>query len=218
LEVYNFGNTQTVIFNRAGGVVFFRQFGSDRRDSFSADLMPYLIRQRNNFPRYFIFMEPLYKTEYRLSLAMDINGDINFHRLMPGVEIDDVSIWTTPWSGSDSTEGGEADFRFNRNALSIEFEDYGKVLIPQGKAEIDFGGGYRGFERVIISIEDNTDLAGFDSRQDLSGIIFLFRRSIEEYPDIDKFAVNGRQSPEMVGIEDKSAYFFPDSGVVKNPY
>jgi len=98
IEIYNTSTAQTVIINRGGGIVIFHPVKYSRHDGFVNDLIPYLSRREFSFPRYFVFVEPRYRTEQRLNLMAE-NGLSPvlkpFRGLNNNVEDMAASMWST---------------------------------------------------------------------------------------------------------------------------
>lgn len=71
VEIFNTGASHVIVLNHDDGMVIFRQLHDDPYDEFSGEVLPYLARRPQSIPRYFIFLEPRYRTERHLETAAE---------------------------------------------------------------------------------------------------------------------------------------------------
>jgi len=94
VEIYNTGSAHAVVINQGGGLVIFRQFRDDPYDEFSSDLLPYLADRSGPFPRYFVFLEPSYRTEHHLELAAESGIEMKFYPETTMISSEGISVKT----------------------------------------------------------------------------------------------------------------------------
>lgn len=126
VEVYNEGASQTVIINRFGGLVIYREAKAGRYDSFGSSLIPYLAGRKGIQPRHFLFFEPRYRTALRLEKRYD-------HQDMPELwpvvtsRVPEVpSLWST----------GPSPDSISNTADSIVLGPGMAVIAPEGGPRI----------------------------------------------------------------------------------
>jgi len=211
IEVHNHGATQTIIINRGEGIVIFYQNGYSRHDSFGDDLIPYLTRRNGPFPRYFVFMEPRYRTERRLDLMAD-KGLTPI--LRPCYISDNIEKNAIPfvWVASDHELSSIPDtcaaFTMAPGIVVIDLADSGRVLfavLSDGINALKIS-ELRKFDYRFLSVWNDADLARIADLRGGENIVILLQRPADEYPTIYEGSDSWAATAEILGVGREAVY------------
>lgn len=208
IEVYNMGTTQTVIINRGDGIVIFWGQRRSGRDSFSADLLPYLKRRNRPFPGYFVFMEPRYRTEYRLDNIAGTGSGSDFWPLVKNSENGEPTVWTSYPPYSDISNDSGFSFHPSDGAIIIRFPDSAGVLFAEDVANLDkySTSDLSQLHYYFAIINDETELAGLEQSIDLSKVVLMPRQALVSHYVSSPEAAGGSFYPEIIQVGGGVAY------------
>jgi hypothetical protein len=183
LEIYNSGTTQTVIVNDIPGTVIFRQSGNSRHDTFSKDLLPYLLRRNSPMPGYFVFAEPRYRTEQRLDLISATGGEINLRPCQVDFDDQSPSIWYREGGNLEAKTDSGNPIQTFPGAVSIAIADSGGLLIicAPRKFRKHMGERFIPLTYIVAVVRDSVDVAVLEALRDYHEIIILPIRPTDKY-------------------------------------
>ncbi len=128
VEIFNTGSSHVIIFNHADGLVVFRQLRDDPYDEFSAELLPYLVRRPQAIPRYFVFLEPRYRSEWHLEAAAESDVGLHFrpHR------VSDTSRGISIVTCGDDPHASPPGITYKNGILAVQFLNSGRLAYFDG--------------------------------------------------------------------------------------
>jgi ComEC/Rec2-related protein len=208
LEVYNMGTSQTVIVNQAPGIVIFRQNEDDRRDAFNSELLPYLTRRNFPMPRYFVFMEPHFKTENRLCFAAQLENNINFRPVQTESGAGCPTIWSTCQPSLEPDSGSGISFVGRPGAILIHLPDSGRLIFGIGLGSINGlpDNQLQKTDYCFVVIRNNEELVLIKARLDYHRAVIMPCRPKRYYPEIQSISRADGARPIIVGFEKNSIY------------
>jgi competence protein ComEC len=74
VEIFNLETCRVIIIAEGEGALVYQQRENTGYDAFTHDLLPYLMDHYPSLPRYFIFVEPAYRTEFHLAETSEEPG------------------------------------------------------------------------------------------------------------------------------------------------
>jgi len=186
IEIYNGGTYQTVIINRQGGVVLYHQIEYSRHDGFVNDLIPYLTRRKTGIPRYFVFLEPRYRTEQRLNLMSEKGLS---PQLVPcggtynNVEGLSSSMWIAGPSALNQGEDSCGLINVYPGMVAVRISNTGGILFATSPDRINFlsNNALHQFDYVLVVLRGRGQLdklieSGLDKN-----LVILLQDRADEY-------------------------------------
>jgi len=156
VEIFNTGASHAVIINHTDGLVIFRQLHDDSYDEFSSELLPYLVRRPQGAPRYFVFLEPRYRTERHLEKAAESGSNIGFRPFRDSIMSDAITILLAGGGPLDDPPGSPPTIAYTGGILAVQFSNSYRLVFADGMTsylnEIGHDGEEAGY--YIVAVKD----------------------------------------------------------------
>lgn len=193
VELFNRRGGQTLIMNRGGGVVVYRQNRNSQYNDFASNLIPYLKIRKWPIPRYFLFLEPRFQTEQKLEQLSGDYPDLHFQPAAVTPPSWPLSLWKTSRSTASSTDtvsaitisGGFVTFDLEDSCRMVLAEPTGQMRYPQ--QAVTSAKSY-----YLFFCDDDSDLATVLGRPDLTNSLIVLGRPIGEFKVLSDSMVTGR--------------------------
>ena len=208
VEIFNLETCRTIIIAQGEGALVYQQLENPGYDAFTHDLLPYVKEHYPSLPRYFIFVEPAYRTEFHLAEISEEfpNLRIRSLRTVSGETV--VSIRPTADTDDDLAGGSSLVVETGPGWVAVQFQDSGGVIFAENLRTLDSISleSRKGMDYIIVGLDEKSDIARLGKAFNLSNLIFLVAEPVDtEAVDAGPSGQGGAEEgrPAIIGRPDQ---------------
>ena len=196
VEIFNLETCRTIIIDQGEGALVYQQLENPGYDVFAHDLLPYLREHYQVLPRYFIFVEPAYRTELHLAETSEEFPDLHIEPLPTVSGETVVSIRPVADSDEDLADRSNLVVKTGSGWAAVQFQDSGGVIFAENLCTLDSMSpeSRTGMDYIIVGLDEKSEMARLGKAFDLPNLILLAAETV----DLEAYGVNpsGQGGPE----------------------
>ena len=168
LELINAGGWQSVVGNQGSGLAVFHP-GREHGDAFALEFYPMLLGRRGEKPLQFLFLEPRYRTEFRLEQMSQEGEEIPFQPVGTPAEMTGPSVWTNGRSLSSGANDSDYVITCHPGMAIIRTSDGRRLVIADSlRSALNLSGADRDSTTwFFLMAKDDSDLVALAGANDI---------------------------------------------------